>query len=215
MQTIPIIISEKELKKIFFEIIGQINKFFTHKYEMIDDFSDKYHGSTTMILDVGSYKNISNKLTINQKFFLINDNSLITTDIKNDRILINYPFKILDLFKTVENNLEQIKKRDQKKIKFNHHIFDPLSRTLNKDKKFIRLTEKESEIFSSLIENKNQYMSKKFLLQKVWRYSQEIDTHTLETHLYSLRKKIDENLGTKNLIMYEEKKGYLINTELL
>ena len=59
------------------------------------------------------------------------------------------------------------------------------------------------------------YLSKKFLLEKVWQYNQEIDTHTLETHLYSLRKKIDKNLGTKNLIIYEEKKGYLINRELL
>ena len=58
-------------------------------------------------------------------------------------------------------------------------------------------------------------MSKKLLLNKVWKYSEEIDTHTLETHLYSLRKKIEEKLGTKNLIIHEEKKGYFINKELL
>ena len=61
----------------------------------------------------------------------------------------------------------------------------------------------------------NKYISKKVLLKEIWSYSDEIDTHTLETHIYSLRKKIAKNSTLKNLINFEEKKGYFLNKDLL
>tara|TARA_Y100000816_G_scaffold133447_1_gene94299 strand:+ start:1001 stop:1648 length:648 start_codon:yes stop_codon:yes gene_type:complete len=215
MQTIPIIITEKILKKIFLEAIQEINKFFTHTYEIIDEYSENVQSSPALIIDRIALENISNFEIKNQKLFIINSDHSSPLDLKNNQILIDRPFKILELFSQIENNINQINKREQKKIKFNQHTFDPIARTLYKDKNSIRLTEKESEIFLSLIESRNAYLSKKFLLQKVWQYNQDIDTHTLETHLYSLRKKIDDKLGTKNLIIHEEKKGYLINRKLL
>ena len=215
MQTISIIISEKTLKKIFMEVIDRINKVFTYKYEIIDEYSNINKSSSTLILDGKSLAKIASQEIKNQKLFIINDSTLNVSEYKNRQFLISAPFRILDLFNHVENSLDQTKKREQKKIRYKQHIFDPLARVLHKDKKFIKLTEKECEIFLSLTESENKYLSKKYLLQKVWKYSQEIDTHTLETHLYSLRKKIDKNLGTKNLIIFEEKKGYLINRDLL
>ena len=56
---------------------------------------------------------------------------------------------------------------------------------------------------------------KKDLLEQVWSYSQDIDTHTLETHIYSLRKKIENQLDLQNLINFREKKGYYLNKEIL
>ena len=56
---------------------------------------------------------------------------------------------------------------------------------------------------------------KKDLLEQVWNYSQDIDTHTLETHIYSLRKKIENQLDLQNLINFREKKGYYLNKEIL
>ena len=56
---------------------------------------------------------------------------------------------------------------------------------------------------------------KKDLLEQVWSYSQDIDTHTLETHIYSLRKKIENQLDLQNLINFSEKKGYYLNKEIL
>ena len=215
MQTIPIIISEKVLKKVFFEIISEINKFSSYSYEIVDKFSKSIESSTALIIDKNSLEKLSYQEINSLKLFVINDDSIDTSDYKNNQFLISRPFKILDLFSLVENNIDQVKKREQKKIKFNRHIFDPVTRTLYRNEKFIRLTEKECDIFTTLVESKNKYLSKKFLLKKVWKYGQEIDTHTLETHLYSLRKKIDKSLGTKNLVIYEEKKGYLIDQELL
>ena len=65
------------------------------------------------------------------------------------------------------------------------------------------------------LQKPNQYLSKNVLLKEIWHYSENIDTHTLETHIYSLRKKISKNLTLKELINFEEKKGYLLNKFLL
>ena len=215
MQTIPIIVSEEVLKKIFVEVIDEINKFFIYDYKIIEEFSGNSLNSNSIILDSESLKNLANLELANKKLFILNSNLSSFHNHENNQFLINRPFKIFELFTLIEKNINQTKSREQKKIKFKQHVFDPLARTIYKNKKHIRLTEKESEIFSCLLESDNEYLNKKYLLKKVWQYNQEIDTHTLETHLYSLRKKIDEYLGTKNLIIYEEKKGYLINRELL
>jgi DNA-binding response OmpR family regulator len=49
----------------------------------------------------------------------------------------------------------------------------------------------------------------------VWSYNESIDTHTLETHIYSLRKKIEKKLSLSNLVIFEEKKGYFLNIDIL
>ena len=72
-----------------------------------------------------------------------------------------------------------------------------------------------SNIFEYLLENSNQYITKKVLLKEIWSCSEGIDTHTLETHIYSLRKKIADNLTLKNLINFEEKKGYFLDKNIL
>tara|TARA_A100001035_G_C27639707_1_gene433977 strand:+ start:150 stop:794 length:645 start_codon:yes stop_codon:yes gene_type:complete len=214
MQTISIIISEKILKKIFIEVIDEINKFFKYNYEIIDQYTEVKKEGGAIVADLQSIKNISVEELKSKTFFIINGSSHSYEEYSN-QISIDRPFKIIDLFLLIEKTLDQSKKRDQKKMNFVQHVFDPMTRTLFKENKSIRLTEKENEIFICLVENNNIYLSKKFLLQKVWKYNQSIDTHTLETHLYSLRKKIDQKLGTKNLITHEEKKGYRINRKLL
>ena len=88
-------------------------------------------------------------------------------------------------------------------------------RTLSNDNLYLKFTEKESQIFNSLIDNANTHISKKNLLKKVWSYNDDIDTHTLETHIYSLRKKIEKNLLLKDLIIFVENKGYFLNKEIL
>ena len=58
-------------------------------------------------------------------------------------------------------------------------------------------------------------MFMKILLKEIWSYTDSIDTHTLETHIYSLRKKVSENLTLKKLINFEEKKGYFLDKNIL
>jgi len=71
----------------------------------------------------------------------------------------------------------------------------------------VRLTEKETDILMFLYSFANQTVSKKQLLNEVWGYKDGVTTHTLETHLYYLRKKLGDDK-----IISTEKDGYLLST---
>ena len=120
-----------------------------------------------------------------------------------------------DIFQRIENYLMQIDINSKRIIKYGNFTYDPSTRKLMNQSTFLRFTEKESQIFTCLMENTTSYISKKDLLNNVWSYGDGIDTHTLETHIYALRKKIESILNIKDLIMFEEKKGYYINKEIL
>ena len=214
-QTIPVIISEKGLKNFFSEVFKEINTLIKYKFELVDLDEAKVSKSLVFVLDFASYTKLLNLNLTNKKYFIFEKNDLNSVKITNQCTLIKCPFKISELTHLVENYIDQITKRDQKKINFKLHSFDPLSRKLFKGHNSVRFTEKESEIFVCLLESNGKYLNKTYLLEKVWHYNQEIDTHTLETHLYSLRKKIDKKLGTKNLIKHEESKGYTIDKSIL
>ena len=76
---------------------------------------------------------------------------------------------------------------------------------LNKDKEII-LTEKEIQLLELFLNNKKP-ISKNKILSSVWNYSSDADTHTVETHIYRLRKKINEKFSDENFIV-NTKDGY-------
>mgnify|MGYP001185610381 FL=1 len=149
--------------------------------------------------------------------FLVNESNQASSNLKisSEVININIPFKMSDIYRRIENYLIQIDINNKRIIKYKNFSYDPSTRKLINQTTFLRFTEKEGQIFTCLMENPNLYITKKDLLNKVWSYGDGIDTHTLETHIYALRKKIDSKLNIKDLIMFEEKKGYYINRAIL
>ena len=81
-------------------------------------------------------------------------------------------------------------------------------RKITKGKIELQLTEREID-FLILFYNNKKPLSRKFILKNVWQYSPESDTHTVETHIHRLRKKILEKFSDKNFIKNNEK-GYYI-----
>ena len=79
----------------------------------------------------------------------------------------------------------------------------------NPEGKEISLTEKETEILIHLHEHKNHMISKEALLSAVWNYAENVETHTLETHIYRLRQKIEANPAEPKILMTEEE-GYIV-----
>ena len=65
------------------------------------------------------------------------------------------------------------------------------------------LTEKETLILKHLLRAKGEAVSRRELLTKVWGYNAGVTTHTLETHIYRLRQKIEENPNASRLILTE------------
>lgn len=97
------------------------------------------------------------------------------------------------------------------RLKFNCYELRPLSKEIYnfKNKEVIKLTEKEVAVLQYLYKIKDRIVTKTELLQEVWGYSPEVTTHTIETHIYRLRQKVEQNSASSQLILTEEG-GYLL-----
>lgn len=124
------------------------------------------------------------------------------------------PFHVNELFERVSNDIQQELKNKKSIINFITFSYDFNSRSLFDSKNSLRFTEKENEIFSCLLNYKNEPVSKKQLLKDIWQYDDQIDTHTLETHVYSLRKKLESKLGLGNFLNHFDE-GYQLDTSIL
>lgn len=87
------------------------------------------------------------------------------------------------------------------KLNISHHSL------LSPDGSELKLTDKEAEILIYLNQAKGSAVSREELLREVWRYNDGITTHTLETHIYRLRQKLNQFIGTKD-ILHTEDGGY-------
>ena len=116
-----------------------------------------------------------------------------------------------ELSKIIEKiNIQLIKKKYnyQSKINIENYILNLNSRTIIKNNKQLKLTEKEIDIILFLNNNTNPQSVEK-LQNEVWGYSSELETHTVETHIYRLRRKIN-NIFNDNKFIVSYDKGYLI-----
>jgi len=93
-------------------------------------------------------------------------------------------------------------------IKIKKYLLDKNEKKLIKDKNFIILTEKEIQLLELFLSLKKP-ISKNKILTVVWNYSDDADTHTVETHIYRLRKKINDKFSDENFIL-NKRNGYYI-----
>ncbi len=118
------------------------------------------------------------------------------------------PFSILDF----KNKLSLINSKYEFKknslVQLNNYTLDKNERKIKKDNLELQLSEKEIN-FLSLFAEHDEPISKKLVLKNVWNYSEKSETHTFETHIHRLRKKILEKFGDGNFIK-NKKNGYYI-----
>ena len=120
---------------------------------------------------------------------------------------LNLPTSVSQINKVILNNVIKKEFKINSSLKINDYKLDKNLRRLIKDELYLELTEKEIELVELL--RKNSFTKKKEILSTIWKYSKEADTHTVETHIYRLRKKINEIFKDKSFIK-SEKKGYTI-----
>jgi len=216
-RVIPVTLGNGKLRPIISEIIEFNNIFGNLEFQLTDKNDLNKNNKSILIADNDFVvKELSHAIKFDTIFIINCGSDVIETDKLNSKIvLLSIPLQFRDLYQRVSSTLEQINSQAAQKLNFNNFTYDPSMRTLSNDNLYLRFTEKESQIFNSLLDNTNLYISKKDLLKKVWSYNEDIDTHTLETHIYSLRKKIEKNLLLKDLIVFEDNKGYFLNKKLL
>ncbi len=119
--------------------------------------------------------------------------------------LLEKPFKLINLLNYLDSINDSELTRNSNKYLMDHIIFSPSKKTIsNIETNYTEhLTEKENSLLIYLYNKKNEEILKKDLLTKIWGFSEKINTHTLETHIYRLKQKlnrIDENfsLSLKN-----------------
>ena len=121
---------------------------------------------------------------------------------------INLPIDINELNKkVVELNIKK-KFSLNSSIQVKNYILDKNEKKLKKNDLSIVVTEKEVQLIELLF-NSTKHLKKKIILQEVWKYSSDADTHTVETHIYRLRKKIIDKFQDDNFII-NTKSGYII-----
>ena len=124
----------------------------------------------------------------------------------NDNILL--PTSLDDLTNRITNIITAFKFSNNSALKINKYILDKNEKKLIKENNYISITEREVQLIELLF-NEKKPLTKNFILKKIWNYSDNADTHTVETHVYRLRKKIYNKFNDEKFILNLDK-GYII-----
>jgi DNA-binding response OmpR family regulator len=115
------------------------------------------------------------------------------------------PFRIGVLLARLRAHIRQHERSDDAVFVIGPYTFQPSAKLLvnNDTHKKIRLTDKETAILKYLYRSGNRVISRDVLLDEVWGYNAGVTTHTLETHVYRLRQKIEPNPSNAQILVTE------------
>ena len=176
---------------------------FTSLYEILEeldlDLNFKLYFANSEDSLNEKVKNFNNYLIISNK------NNL---DITNQFVLENKPVKIFKLVEKINIEFLKLQFNSQSEVKVNNYTIDLNSREMLTKNAKLKLTEKEINTISYLSKS-DKPVSVDELQEKVWSYQSDIETHTVETHIYRLRKKILNTFNDNDFIT-SRKNGYQI-----
>ena len=183
----------------FYDIIKELQEHIDYellKFDNKEIFFDKYKSESI------STKN--SILVVHEKEY-----GFFVKNINEDQIIKFKP--PVNIFTFIENlNVKFIQKKyqDQSNVNVKDFFLDINSRKLKKGKSSLKLTERETDMILFLNKSKKP-VNVETLEKEIWQHSSELETHTVETHIYRLRKKIKAEFGSDELII-SNKDGYTI-----
>ncbi len=118
---------------------------------------------------------------------------------------VTKPFRFSVLLARIRAALRQHDQSEDVVFAIGPYMFQPAAKTLEPaEGNKIRLTDKETSILKYLYRQGSKTISRDILLQEVWGYNNRVTTHTLETHIYRLRQKIERDPSNARLLVTEE-----------
>ena len=191
------ILNIPELDKIIIEIKNYFN------YE-INYFNEKK----------ALFKKIEeDKKFLENSIIIVNQKDLSSLKDKTNENQIHcitkFPIKISNLIDQLNARLIQQNYSAQSNININKYTLDINSRVLKRSNNELKLTEREIDTIIFL-KNENRPIKVDVLQREVWKYGEDLETHTVETHIYRLRKKIKDKFDDDSFIK-SKKDGYIIN----
>ena len=150
---------------------------------------------------------LSNFLFDNESDYLLLSKKELN-NFKRQIVLDKFPIKFSKLLEKINIGFLKQNFNEKSDIKVGRYIIDINSREMRHEKKLIKLTEKECEVITYLSDS-SKIISIENLQLNVWGHQSKLETHTVETHIYRLRKKILEIFNDNDFIT-SEKNGYKI-----
>ena len=183
----------------FYDIISELKEHIRYeilKFDSKEIFFDKYK---------------SESISTEQPILVVNEKeyNFFVKNINEDQIIKFIP--PVNIFTFIENlNVRYIQKKyqDQSNVNIKDFFLDINSRELKRGKSSLKLTERETDMILFL-NNSKEPVNVETLEKEIWQHSSELETHTVETHIYRLRKKIKAEFGNDDLIK-SNKNGYTI-----
>jgi len=156
-------------------------------YDLVSDFDAKIKKITIPVI------------------LLVNDKKV---SLKSDFYEVKIPFQINYFFQKINKIFSQVEYQGRSFIQIMNLNLDLNDRSISDGKSKLKLTEKEIE-FITYLKNSKKPVKINSLLENVWKYSTDIETHTIETHVHRLRKKFQEKFHLNDVIK-NNKDGYFI-----
>ena len=132
----------------------------------------------------------------------------VNIDKRNILVFDNFPIQLNKLIDKINIQLIKQKYDHQSKIRIKDYNLNFNSRVISKNSNELKLTEREIDIILFL-KNQTEPKTIDILQKEIWHYSSDLETHTVETHIYRLRKKIKDQFNDQNFIL-SYKDGYSI-----
>ena len=121
-------------------------------------------------------------------------------------LIINLPLNFIQFNQDIIDVCKKYEFNKNSLVNIKEYILDKNQRVLKKNNIILRLTEKEV-IFLETLSSSKMALTRNYILENIWKYSSETDTHTVETHIYRLRQKIKDHFKDNDFIK-NSSKGY-------
>ena len=180
---------------------------------IIYKFTSLYHILEELDLDLNfkisfedNERSLKNKIKNHRNYLIISNKKYL--DFHNQFVLESVPIKIFKLVEKINIEFLKLQFHSQSQVKIKNYTMDMNSREIIIDDTKLKLTEKEINTITYLSKS-NKPVSIDELQKKVWSYQSDIESHTVETHVYRLRKKILSTFNDEEFIV-SKKNGYQI-----
>ena len=183
----------------FYNIISELQEHIGYeilKFDNKEIFFDKYESK--------SISTENSLLVVHEKEY----NSFVKNINEDQIIKFKPPVNIFTFIENLNVRFIQKKYQDQSNVNVKDFFLDINSRELKKGKSSLKLTERETDMILFLNKSKKP-VNVETLEKEIWQHSSDLETHTVETHIYRLRKKIKAEFGDDELIV-SNKDGYTI-----
>ena len=177
---------------------------FNNLFEILNEISQDIG---IEVIEAHNENNLKNIIQNSSHYLIVTQQNISNLD--NQLQLINTPIKISKLIEMINIKLLKNQFSNQSKVQIKNYILNLNSREISNNNTLMKLTEKEINTIIYLSKT-NKSVSINELEKNVWQYEADMETHTVETHIYRLRKKLYDKFKDKDFIV-SKKNGYEIS----